>query len=113
MAAKDSYKKSNTIYNPKTQTKVVYRVIHPSDLHKSDASHNTNVTHTETTKGLLRPPPRKYWKRKRDEEEERIEGPELTSEEKKERKRAKTRTRSGRVSRPPRHMVINSIFSCV
>jgi hypothetical protein len=39
------------------------------------------------------------------EEEEKVDGPELTREEKEARKKHRPRTRSGRVSKPPKHMM--------
>jgi hypothetical protein len=45
---------SSVLYNPQTNTKIVYRVIYPSELHKSGTSgaHNSQGQQIETTKLL-------------------------------------------------------------
>ena len=45
------------------------------------------------------------YRRRRQENDDRVETPELSKEEKEARKKHRPRTRSGRVSRPPKHMV--------
>ncbi|CAL1541834.1 unnamed protein product [Lymnaea stagnalis] len=110
------------IFNPQTNTRIMYRVIYPSELHKSQNS--------STQYQILRPSTasqeqqtgtsqqkRPYRKRKEistlpvpsadDEEKEKniADAPELSKEEKEERKKHRPRTRSGRVSKPPKHMV--------
>lgn len=89
---------SSVLFNPQTNTRIVYRVIYPSQLHK-DESNMSDKTVSNFT------PRRTYKKRNKEEEVERIEGPELTKEEKEQRKRMRQKTRSGRVSKPPKHMV--------
>ena len=110
---------SSILYNPQTNTRIVYRVIYPSELHKSAGS-GAN-TEDGSDGGLSQPRvetqsqgqqtvtfnqlPRRPYRRRNKEEEEKIDGPELTKEEKEERKKHRPRTRSGRVSKPPKHMV--------
>lgn len=110
---------SSILYNPQTNTRIVYKVIYPSELHKSAGSGaNTEVgsdgsisqTQVETqSQGqqtvTFNQLPRRPYRRRNKEEEEKIDGPELTKEEKEERKKHRPRTRSGRVSKPPKHMV--------
>ncbi|KAH3847926.1 uncharacterized protein LOC127873747 [Dreissena polymorpha] len=87
---------SSIIFNPQTNTKIVYRVIYPSQLHK-DAEKldgkESNLT------------PKRVYKKRMKDEEEKIDGPELSKEEKEMRKKMRPKTRSGRVSKPPKHMV--------
>lgn len=111
------------IFNPQTNTRIMYRVIYPSELHK--AQNGAGVT----TYQVLKPTTssqeqqtatshqkRPYRKRKdatvasgaaEDEDKEKnvADAPELSKEEKEERKKHRPRTRSGRVSKPPKHMV--------
>lgn len=89
---------SSVLYNTQTNTKIVYRVIYPSQLHRE--GENQAAGH----QGIFTPK-RTYKKRLKDEEPERIEGPELSREEKEMRKKTRPKTRSGRVSKPPKHMV--------
>ena len=108
---------SSVLFNPQTQTRIVYRVIYPSELHsKTTGTPGTIVTGTSSkivgpktitvpkqmlTLGTQRRPYRKRIK----EEDDKVDGPELTREEKETKKKHRPRTRSGRVSRPPKHMV--------
>ncbi len=111
---------TSVLYNPQTQTKIVYKVIHPSDLHKkgnSDAPTSTPSRLSASTSSdgkrtitvpasmLTLPVRRPYRKRKLDETDKSTSGPDLSKEEKEQRKKARLRTRSGRISRPPKHMV--------
>jgi hypothetical protein len=48
---------------------------------------------------------RKKGKEGEEEAEKLLDGPEMSREEKEERKKHRPRTRSGRVSKPPKHMV--------
>ncbi|CAC5394289.1 unnamed protein product [Mytilus coruscus] len=94
---------SSVLYNPQTNTKIVYRVIYPSELHKT-ASGSQNSQGQQTIIQLNQQQKRQYKKRIK-EEEERVDGPDLTREEKEARKKHRPRTRSGRVSKPPKHMM--------
>jgi len=81
---------SSVLYNPETQTKIIYRVVYPSDIHRGGRSthpvgrsrkrlhRSLEVTHTEQD-GTPRP--------------------------KSAKKLRHRRTRSGRVCRPPQYMV--------
>jgi hypothetical protein len=104
---------SSTLFNPQTNTKIVYRVIYPSDLHKSSGATSTQTTTRTKTimgnrqivsvgRGRGRGRPRKH---PLPDEDEKLETPELSREEKDARKKQRPRTRSGRVSKPPKHMV--------
>ncbi|RUS79397.1 hypothetical protein EGW08_012835, partial [Elysia chlorotica] len=117
------------IFNPQTNTRIMYRVIYPSELHKSQTpgGHTTYqvvrpaTASQEQQTGI--PHQKRPYRRRKDmatasvstvvgtgaEQEEKdksgAEGPELSREEKEERKKHRPRTRSGRVSKPPKHMV--------
>lgn len=96
---------SSILYNPQTNTRIVYRVIYPSELHKT-AQSQSQQTHTVVLDGSSFK--RQYNKRNKNMHEsgdEYLDGPELTKEEKDERKKHRPRTRCGRVSKPPKHMV--------
>ncbi|XP_052769541.1 uncharacterized protein LOC128209528 [Mya arenaria] len=88
---------SSVLYNAQTNTKIVYRVIYPSQLHK-DSDNTDSAT-------LANSLPKRVYKKRMKEEEEKIEGPELSKEEKEMRKKMRPKTRSGRISKPPKHMV--------
>jgi hypothetical protein len=105
---------SSILFNPETQTKIVYRVIYPSELHgkntgqTSSESNNDNqnnssakqsspmVVKVPTSSVMVDMPKRTYKKRLKMEEDDRAEGPELSKEEKEVRKKQRPRTRSGR-----------------
>lgn len=97
---------SSTLFNPDTNTRIVYRVIYPSELHKSastETSTQVNQSQTQSTAILQK---RTYKKRRLEEDDEdKADTPELSREEKEARKKHRPRTRSGRVSKPPKHMV--------
>lgn len=93
---------SSVLFNPQTNTRIVYRVIYPSQLHKDGAGDSSKAAGQQTLMSYI--PQRRYKKRK-EEETDKIEGPELSKEEKEQRKRMRPKTRSGRVSKPPKHMV--------
>ncbi|KAL5008071.1 hypothetical protein ScPMuIL_013652 [Solemya velum] len=91
------------LYNPQTNTKIVYRVIYPSELHKATSGSQANSS--QQTVLITHPGQRRPYRKRNREEEEKIDGPDLSKEEKEERKKHRPRTRSGRVSKPPKHMV--------
>ena len=93
---------SSVLFNPQTNTRIVYRVIYPSELHKDG---DVTKTKEQQTVVVQAPQKRTYKKRHKDDEEEKIDAPELTKEEKEVRKKMRPKTRSGRVSKPPKHMV--------
>ncbi|KAK3094116.1 hypothetical protein FSP39_024302 [Pinctada imbricata] len=91
---------SSVLFNPQTNTRIVYRVIYPSELHKG--AHGSGTRTVFIKDGQRRP----YRKRLKEEDEgDKYDGPELSKEEKEERKKHRPRTRSGRISKPPKHMV--------
>lgn len=93
---------SSVLYNPQTNTKIVYRVIYPSELHKSSSiSQNSQGQQTVVQVSQFQ---KRQYKKKTKDEEEKIDVPELTREEKEAKKKHRPRTRSGRVSKPPKHM---------
>lgn len=94
---------SSVLFNPQTNTRIVYRVIYPSQLHKDGSGDGTKAAGQQTVMSLV--PRKTYKKRIKEEETEKIEGPELSKEEKEQRKKMRPKTRSGRVSKPPKHMV--------
>ncbi|XP_060555339.1 uncharacterized protein LOC132716155 [Ruditapes philippinarum] len=94
---------SSVLFNPQTNTRIVYRVIYPSQLHKDGTGDGTKPSGQQTVMSFV--PRKTYKKRIKDDEVDKIEGPELTKEEKEQRKKMRPKTRSGRVSKPPKHMV--------
>ena len=95
---------SSVLFNPSTQTRIVYRVIHPQELHKNNQS-SVNSQQLELSQGGTQVVQKRTYRKRNRDDEEKFEGPELSKEEKEERKKHRPRTRSGRVSRPPKHMV--------
>ncbi|XP_033734733.1 uncharacterized protein LOC117323557 [Pecten maximus] len=98
---------SSILYNPQTNTRIVYRVIYPSELHKS-ANSGAPITlqsQGQQTVLLSQSSRRPYKKRKLEEDPDKQDGPDLSKEEKELRKKHRPRTRSGRISKPPKHMV--------
>lgn len=106
---------SSILFNPQTNTRIVYRVIYPSELHKNSPSSilktgkkQSQGQQTQTLIFSKDGPRRQYKKRMKEEEEDdedRFDVPGLSREEKEERKKHRPRTRSGRISKPPKHMV--------
>ncbi|XP_069935662.1 uncharacterized protein [Cherax quadricarinatus] len=102
------------IYDPKTNMKIVYKVVFPEDIMEVDdddeddeESKDGNLT-WEGRLGLLNDKKKgrksKEWKKvKLNEEEEEVDIEMLDETE--ERNKQINRTRSGRISRPPRHMM--------
>ena len=107
--------KSSVIFNPQTQTRIVYKVIYPSELHNRNKNPNNPTTSSSTEKPrqiyvptdsvLVTLPGKRAYRKRKNEEDEKPDAPELSKEEKEEKKKHRPRTRSGRISRPPRHMV--------
>ncbi|KAK7488624.1 hypothetical protein BaRGS_00020077 [Batillaria attramentaria] len=96
------------LFNPATNTRIVYRVIYPAELHKGQQILTVTPQRASATtvqSPALQTPKRQYRKRGREDEEDKVDGPEMSKEEKEERKKHRPRTRSGRVSKPPKHMV--------
>lgn len=91
---------SSVLFNPQTNTRIVYRVIYPSQLHKDGDSGKSSE---QTVIASI--PRRTYKKRIKEDDQEKVDGPELSREEKEQRKKTRPKTRSGRVSKPPKHMV--------
>lgn len=102
---------ASVLYNPQTQTRIVYRVLYPSELHgKANSSDKTNSSAIKVrvlTDSVTIPEHRRQYRKRRcpEDDEEQIDAPTLSKEEKEQRKKAKPRTRSGRVSKPPKHMM--------
>lgn len=110
---------SSVLFNPQTQTRIVYKVIYPSQLHGKSANQGEKPSQTTVaprpgmrqirvpTESVVVPvgATSKRTYRKRKHEDDGKEGPLLPKEEREARKKRKLRTRSGRISRPPKHMV--------
>ncbi|XP_064490038.1 uncharacterized protein LOC135401516 isoform X2 [Ornithodoros turicata] len=100
---------SAVVFNPQTNTRIIYRVIYPSEIggKGSTPSPKTPGRGRGGYSGRSRGRPRgRGWSRRVVEDDEhRSEGPELTREEKEEKKKHRPRTRSGRISKPPSYMV--------
>ena len=105
---------TSVLFNPVTQTRIVYRVIYPSELH-SQQNGQDGTTGKKTRIQIqmptslvslqAQPARRPYRKRKLQDDEDKLDLPELSKKEREERKKHRPRTRSGRVSKPPKHMV--------
>ena len=93
---------STTLFNPQTQTRIIYRVIYPSELHAKTGGPRPVTIQVPQS---MHHQKRVYRKRVKDEDADKLDGPELSREEKEQRKKQRPRTRAGRVSRPPKHMV--------
>ena len=90
---------SSVLYNPQTQTKIVYRVVYPAQL-QSELSNKQEDSSLLTAKVEGAGGKRTYQKRKI------IDDPEIAAKQNKElKKKHRPRTRSGRVSKPPQYMV--------
>lgn len=103
---------SAVVFNPQTNTRIIYRVIYPSELGSKQVSTRPGSTTTTRGRGSYsgrgrgRPRGRGGLARRVAEEDDpRSEGPELSREEKEEKKKHRPRTRSGRISKPPSYMV--------
>lgn len=104
---------SAVVFNPQTNTRIIYRVIYPSELGAKAGSGVRPGSSTATRgrgsysgRGRGRPRGRGGLARRVAEEDDpRSEGPELSREEKEEKKKHRPRTRSGRISKPPSYMV--------
>lgn len=109
------------IFNPVTNTKIMYRVIYPSELHKAQVPETTfKVVRPSTLsqeQQTSTPQQKRQYRKRKDVSSNSVDvpgvaiddkgggDPELSKEEKEERKKHRPRTRSGRVSKPPKHMV--------
>lgn len=97
---------SAVVYNPQTNTRIIYRVLYPGG--KEKGSGKATLVRAKT-----KPPPKQHPKgykgrgrpAKRDDDDINAEGPSLSREERDVIKRQAPRTRSGRISRPPKYMV--------
>ena len=108
---------SSVLFNPVTNTRIVYRVIYPSELHGTkkiapalgrpkQTAIQVKVPSRSASSGPVGLQKRQYKKRRRHGEiDENADDPEISKEEKEHRKKQRPRTRSGRVSRPPKRMV--------
>jgi hypothetical protein len=104
---------SSVLFNPQTQTRIVYKVIYPSQLHGKQTPSKPASTVSGSMRQIQVPTSSvvvpagslsKRLQRKRKLEAEGDVGL-LPKEEREARKKRKLRTRSGRISRPPKHMV--------
>lgn len=103
---------SAVVFNPQTNTRIIYRVIYPSELGASGKSSTSSSRAASgrgrgsySTRGRGRPRGRGFARRVVEEDDPRSDGPELSREEKEEKKKHRPRTRSGRISKPPSYMV--------
>lgn len=98
---------SAVVFNPQTNTRIIYRVIYPSELNKQPTSRPTTTRGrgSYSGRGRGRPRGRGLARRVVEEDDPRSDGPELSREEKEEKKKHRPRTRSGRISKPPSYMV--------
>ncbi|XP_014674055.1 PREDICTED: uncharacterized protein LOC106814269 [Priapulus caudatus] len=103
---------SSILYNPQTNTRIVYKVIYPSEMHTNTKEKIGVKTGDDSSTQMPVPgkrkrgrPPKQPKKTDDEDDGDKSEGVELTKAEKDEKKRKCPRTRSGRISRPPLHMV--------
>lgn len=103
---------SAVVFNPQTNTRIIYRVIYPSELGskqqvspRTGAATGTRGRGSYSGRGRGRPRGRGLARRVVEEDDPRSDGPELSREEKEEKKKHRPRTRSGRISKPPSYMV--------
>lgn len=102
---------ASILYNPQTQTKIVFKVVYPSELHKNVSLTTTpsmtiNGSQMEGSKnGNLTLSQKKLYHKRKHLNEEKGNSPEFSRQEKELRKKHRQRTRYGRVSRPPQYMV--------
>lgn len=100
---------SAVVFNPQTNTRIIYRVIYPSELGTKQAGTTRPMTTrgrgSYSGRGRGRPRGRGLAGRVVEEDDPRGDGPELSREEKEEKKKHRPRTRSGRISKPPSYMV--------
>lgn len=99
---------SAVVFNPQTNTRIIYRVIYPSELSSKQAASRPTSTRgrgSYSGRGRGRPRGRGLARRVVEEDDPRSDGPELSREEKEEKKKHRPRTRSGRISKPPSYMV--------
>lgn len=99
----------SVIYDPGTNTRIVCRIVHPSELQSKNSEPSTsepivrNPQAQEANSFRGRGRPRKLQCRK-NKDEEKV-NPMLSKEEREEKKKHRPRTRSGRISKPPSYMV--------
>lgn len=99
----------SVIYDPGTNTRIVCRIVHPSELQSKNSEPSTSepivnkpqAQEANSFRGRGRP--RKLQCRK-NKDEEKV-NPMLSKEEREEKKKHRPRTRSGRISKPPSYMV--------
>ncbi|XP_063237903.1 uncharacterized protein LOC134539647 [Bacillus rossius redtenbacheri] len=101
----------NVLYDAETKTRIIYRVVYPEDLDIGDPGSPSDIRPSRG-RGRRGRPPKSGWRAPGrgydssrsidlDLDEDRL----LDDSSKGERKKQLPRTRSGRLSRPPRHMV--------
>ena len=124
LAKETQGQRETVLFNPNTKTKIVYKVLYPSELHKhesEESTHNSGATQviqqSPSKRQVIQIPSnlltvnsaertkRTYRKRVKVEEEEKLDVPELSRAEKEAKKNAKPKTRSGRAVKPPKHMI--------
>ncbi|KFM63580.1 hypothetical protein X975_20789, partial [Stegodyphus mimosarum] len=95
----------SVLYDPSTNTRIVCRVVHPSELQNkssnAEATAKPVVHGHNSSRGRGRP--RKSLNKRIDDDEKG--NPALSKEEREEKKKHRPRTRSGRISKPPSYMV--------
>ncbi|XP_076314198.1 uncharacterized protein LOC143226722 [Tachypleus tridentatus] len=97
---------SSVLYNPATNTRIIYRVIYPSELQDKSSNKKDGSVRGGVKRGRGRP--RKILSVKKvtqDEPDDETHNQEISQEEKDLKKKHRPRTRSGRISRPPSYMV--------
>ncbi|CAL1277457.1 unnamed protein product [Larinioides sclopetarius] len=92
----------SVLFDPTTNTRIVCRIVHPSELQGT----NSKVETASKPNAVRRASSSSRGKgRHRRTDDEDKGNPYLTKEEREERKKQRPRTRSGRISKPPSYMV--------
>ncbi|XP_055950366.1 uncharacterized protein LOC129984501 [Argiope bruennichi] len=90
----------SVLFDPTTNTRIVCRIVHPSEL---QGTNSTTETASKPTAIRRASSSRGKGRHRRTDDDDR--GTNLTKEEREERKKQRPRTRSGRISKPPSYMV--------
>jgi len=96
---------SAILCNPDSGSQVVYRITASSSSAETDGSKSGTVVRMLTGTSAEHSHHKRIIRKRKKDEEVRLVGSELSRQEKEERKKHRPRTRSGRVSKPPQHMV--------
>lgn len=96
----------DVMFEPSTNTRIICRVVHPSEIHSNNSDTDSNTKHlTVNTSASFRGRGRPRKPKGRKIEDDEKGGLTLSKAEREEKKKHRPRTRSGRISKPPSYMV--------